>query len=180
MRDGRRLTVMGAAENNLRDVDAVLPGGVTAVVGVSGSGKSSLVFDTIYHEARRRFLETVSLGSPRLRSRPARVRDIQGLSPAVAVAQNAVNLNPSSTVATAVGVHPFLRILFARFAHRHCPACGEPATITTLDGQVAALRDHPGPRRPGRIAGLGRAGRLRPDRRAATASHVGRPGADRP
>jgi excinuclease ABC subunit A len=135
------LGIEGAAEHNLRDVDVGFGDGITAVVGVSGSGKSSLVFDTLYHEARRRFLETLSLGSPALRMRPARVRDIQGLSPAVAVAQNAVNRNPHSTVATATGVHPFLRVLYARFAQRHCPACGEAATTASLDTQVAVLRE---------------------------------------
>jgi excinuclease ABC subunit A len=135
------IRVGGASEHNLRDVDAGFGDGITAVVGVSGSGKSSLVFDTLYHESRRRFLETLSLGSPALRMRPARVRDIQGLSPAVAVAQNAANRNPHSTVATATGIHPFLRVLYARFAQRHCPACGEAATTASLDTQVAVLRE---------------------------------------
>jgi excinuclease ABC subunit A len=128
----RAVRVEGAAENNLRDVDVAFGGGITAVVGVSGSGKSSLVFDTLYHEARRRFLETLSLGSPALRMRPARVRDIVGLGPAVAVGQNVVNRNPHSTVATAAGVHPFLRVLYARFAERLCPsppsACTPPTS----------------------------------------------------
>jgi excinuclease ABC subunit A len=134
------LRVEGATEHNLRDVDVAFGAGVTAVVGVSGSGKSSLVFDTVYHEARRRFLETLSLGSPALRLRPARVRDVVGLRPAVAVGQNVVNRNPHSTVATAAGIHPFLRVLYARFGQRHCGACGVDATIATLDAQVALLR----------------------------------------
>jgi excinuclease ABC subunit A len=140
------LRVVGAAENNLRQVDADFPGGVTAVVGVSGSGKSSLVFDTLYYESRRRFLETLSLGSQPLQSRPARVRAIEGLSPAVAVAQNVVNSNPRSTVATAAGVHPYLRVLFARFADRHCRRCGEVARVAF-------------PGRPARGAGRPRNGR---------------------
>ncbi len=135
---GPDLHVQGAAENNLRDIDVTFPGGITAVVGVSGSGKSSLVFDTIYHEARRRFVESLALPTPR--SQPARVRAIDGLSPAVAVAQNVVNLNPNSTVATAVGVHPFLRVLYARFAERSCPRCGEVARTASPEVQLAALR----------------------------------------
>jgi hypothetical protein len=151
------LWIEGAAEHNLRDVDVGFGDGITAVVGVSGSGKSSLVFDTPYHELRRRFLEaeggwdlrgaSLSLGSPALRMRPARIRDIQGLSPAVAVAQNAVNGNPHSTVATATGIHPLLRVLHARFAQRRCPHCGEAANTASLDTQLATLASWPPPRR---------------------------------
>src|SRR5437588_864244 len=111
----RLITVSGATQNNLRDIDVEIGPGLTAVVGVSGSGKSTLAFDTIHHEARRRFLETLSLGSPWHRMPPARVRKITGLGPAVSVEQNTLNRNPLSTLATSAGLHPFLRILFARF-----------------------------------------------------------------
>ena len=135
------LRVDGASENNLRDVSVAIPAGLTAVVGVSGSGKSSLAFDTIHHEARRRFLETLSLGSPWLRMRPARVRSIRGLGPAVALAQNALNRNPNSTVATASGIHPYLRVLYARFAERRCPDCGTETRTTSTEQQLAFLRE---------------------------------------
>ena len=134
------LRIEGANENNLRDLTVALPPGMTALVGVSGSGKSSLAFDTLYHEARRRYLETLSLGSPSLRMPPARVRAIHGLGPAVAVAQNVLNRNPNSTVATAAGLHPYLRVLFARFAERRCPDCGAVVTRAALEDQLAVLR----------------------------------------
>ena len=120
----RPLYVEGAAEHNLADVDVSFGGGLTAIVGVSGSGKSSLAFDVVYHEARRRLLDSLSLASPWSRVPPARVRHIGGLAPAVALGQDSVIRNPSSTVATASGVHPFLRVLYARFAQRVCPGCG--------------------------------------------------------
>jgi excinuclease ABC subunit A len=120
----RVLSVQGATEHNLRDLDVEIGPGLTAVVGVSGSGKSSLAFDTVYHEARRRFLETLSLGSFVARLKPAAVKSITGLGPAVSIAQNVLNRNPQSLVATAVGAHPFLRILFSRFSEVRCPGCG--------------------------------------------------------
>src|SRR5919108_3367235 len=140
MRTNDALRIEGASENNLRDVTVSLPSGMTAVVGVSGSGKSSLAYDTLYHEARRRFLETISLGSPWLRLRPARVRAIRGLGPALALAQNVLNRNPNSTLATAIGIHPYLRVLYARFAERRCPACGAETRTTSVEEQLAALR----------------------------------------
>ncbi len=134
------IQVRGAAENNLHDVDAGFCDGLTAVVGLSGSGKSSLVFDVLYREARRRFLEIFSLRPPWLREQPARVRAIDGLRPAVAVAQNVFNLNPNSTLASALGIHPFLRVLYARFAERRCPSCGAVITVTSGEHQLAVIR----------------------------------------
>ena len=144
------IRIEGAAENNLRDVTVDLPRGLTAIVGVSGSGKSSLAFETLYHEARRRFLETLSLGSPWLRMRPARVRTIRGLGPAVSLAQNVLNRNPHSTVASAAGIHPFLRLLYARFAERRCPDCGAETVVTSTEEQLAVLRQVVGENEPGR------------------------------
>src|SRR5688572_23024120 len=133
----RELRVLGAAEHNLRDVDVAFGPGLTAVVGVSGSGKSSLAFDVVYNEARRRFVESLALGRPGGRPGAARVRRIEGLGPAVAVAQNVLNRNPSSTVATSVGLHPFFRILYARFAEVECPRCGVPVRSVSREERLA-------------------------------------------
>ena len=118
------IRIVGAREHNLKDVDVEIGPGITAVTGVSGSGKTSLVFDTLYHEARRRFLEIYALGVVAERLAPADIDDISGLGPAVALEQNLLNRNPNSTLASATGLHPLLRILYARFGQRDCPECG--------------------------------------------------------
>jgi excinuclease ABC subunit A len=128
-----RIRIRGAAEHNLKNVDVEIGDGLTVVTGVSGSGKTSLVFDTVYHEARRRFQEAFAFGSPSQRLPPARVESITGLGPAVAVGQNLLNRNPNSTMATASGLHPFLRLLYAKFGARSCPVCGEPVQVLSGD-----------------------------------------------
>ena len=95
------IQVQGARQHNLQGIDVSFGDGLTVVTGVSGSGKTSLVFDTLYHEARRRYLEVFSQGSSALRLAPANVGDIAGLGPAIGVGQNLLNRNPLSTLATA-------------------------------------------------------------------------------
>ena len=92
-----QITIRGASEHNLQDIDVEFGDGLTVVTGVSGSGKTSLVFDTLYHEARRRFLEVFSLGDG-VRLAPAKAQFIAGLGPAVAVGQNLLNRNPASVL----------------------------------------------------------------------------------
>src|SRR5512137_2630546 len=133
--------IQGAREHNLQGVDAEIGEGLTVVTGVSGSGKTSLVFDTLYHEARRRFLDIFSLGSAGARLAPANVESITGLGPAVAVGQNLLNRNPASTLATASGLHPFLRLLYAHFGERACPRCGAPLSVYTEDEIVERLTE---------------------------------------
>jgi excinuclease ABC subunit A len=135
--DERELRVLGAAEHNLRDLDVAFGPGLTAVVGVSGSGKSSLAFDVVYSEARRRFAESLALGRPGSRTRAARVRRIEGLGPAVAVAQNVLNRNSASTVATSAGLHPFFRVLYSRFAEVACPRCAVPVRSVSGEERLA-------------------------------------------
>jgi excinuclease ABC subunit A len=133
------IQIRGAREHNLQGVDVAIGDGLTVITGVSGSGKTSLAFDTLYHEARRRFLDVFSLGSAGLRLSPANVDAISGLGPAVAVGQNLLNRNPNSTLATASGLHPFLRLLYANFGRRYCPRCGASLTVLSPDEIVARL-----------------------------------------
>ena len=140
------IQIRGAREHNLQGVDVEIGEGLTVVAGISGSGKTSLVFDTLYHEARRRFLEVFELGSPKGRLAPANVEAINGLGPAVAVGQNLLNRNPNSTLATASGLHPFLRLLYAHFGERSCPRCGMALTVFTEDEILERLVE---------LAGLG-------------------------
>jgi excinuclease ABC subunit A len=135
------IRIQGAREHNLQSVDVEIGDGLTVVTGVSGSGKTSLVFDTLYHESRRRFLDVYELGSPKGRLAPANVEAITGLGPAVAVGQNLLNRNPSSTLATASGLHPFLRLLYAHFGERTCPKCGTSLSVCTEDEIIGHLTD---------------------------------------
>ncbi len=137
-----RISIRGASENNLQNLDVDFEDGLTVVTGVSGSGKTSLVFDTLYHEARRRFLESFTSGASALRLTPAAVQSISGLGPAVAVGQNLLNRNPNSSLASASGLHPFFRLLYARFGERVCAGCGARVTRLSEDAlveRVAAL-----------------------------------------
>lgn len=128
-----RVSIRGATENNLHYLDLDLEDGLTVVTGVSGSGKTSLVFDTLYHESRRRFLESFASGAAAFSLPPAAVRSITGLGPAVAIGQNLLNRNPASTLASASGLHPFFRLLYARFGQRACPACQSPLLLLSED-----------------------------------------------
>ena len=131
--------IHGAREHNLQGIEVEIGAGLTVVTGVSGSGKTSLVFDTLYHEARRRFLDIFAVGVTSTRLAPAHVDSISGLGPAVAVGQNLLNRNPNSNLASASGLHPFLRLLYARFGQRACPRCGAALQVYTPDEILARL-----------------------------------------
>ncbi len=127
------IKIRGARENNLQNIDVDISDGLTVVTGISGSGKTSLVFDTLYHEARRRFLDIFSTRNSSLRLLPAKVQSLTGAGPTIAVGQNLLNRNPLSTLATASGLHPFLRLLYANLGERRCSKCGAKNTVLKED-----------------------------------------------
>jgi excinuclease ABC subunit A len=133
------IRIRGAREHNLKNVDVRFGDGLTVVTGVSGSGKTSLVFDTLHHEAHRRFLDVFLYGRSGQRLAPAKAEAITGLGPAIAVGQNLLNRNPLSTLASASGLHPFLRLLYANYGLRHCLHCGSPLTVLTEDEIIDQL-----------------------------------------
>jgi excinuclease ABC subunit A len=135
-----KIKIRGASEHNLKSVDCDIGDGLTVVTGVSGSGKTSLIFDTMYHEARRRFLDVFNSGRSAPRLAPAHVRSLTGIGPTIAVGQNLLNRNPNSTLATASGLHPFLRLLYARFGTRHCHKCGNALLVFSEDEIVERIR----------------------------------------
>ncbi len=133
------IKIKGAREHNLKDIDVEIKDGITVVTGISGSGKSSLVFSTLYHESKRRFLNIFSRSSSS-RLNPAKVKEITGLGPAVAIEQNVLNRNPLSTLASASGIHPFLRLLYAKFGEFHCPKCDTKLNIYSDDEILDSLK----------------------------------------
>jgi excinuclease ABC subunit A len=132
------IRIKGAREHNLQTIDVEFSDGLTVVTGISGSGKTSLVFDTLYHEARRRFLDAFALGSHQ-RLSPAAVDSIVGLGPAVAIGQNLLNRNPNSNLASASGLHPFLRLLYTHYGYRSCARCGTSLSVLSEDEIVDLL-----------------------------------------
>ena len=124
-----RLLVRGAREHNLRNVNVDLPRDALVVfTGLSGSGKSSLAFDTIFAEGQRRYVESLSAYARQFLGQMDKpdVDFIEGLSPAVSIDQKSTNRNPRSTVGTITEIYDYLRLLFARAGRPHCPICGEP------------------------------------------------------
>jgi excinuclease ABC subunit A len=139
------LVVHGAREHNLKDVTVRLPrNALVCVTGLSGSGKSSLAFDTIYAEGQRRYVESLSAYARQflqMMEKPD-VDSIDGLSPAISIDQKTTSRNPRSTVGTVTEVYDYLRLLYARVGRPHCPVCGRPIAGQSLDQiveQVLAL-----------------------------------------
>ena len=138
------IVVKGAREHNLKNINVSIPREKLVVItGLSGSGKSSLAFDTIYAEGQRRYVESLSAYARQflgLMEKPD-VDQIDGLSPAISIDQKSTSRNPRSTVATVTEIYDYLRLLFARIGVPHCPVCGEPVirqTAANIIEQVAA------------------------------------------
>ncbi|MBD8058902.1 excinuclease ABC subunit UvrA [Cellulomonas sp. JH27-2] len=141
-----RLVVQGAREHNLRNVDLDLPRDKLIVfTGLSGSGKSSLAFDTIFAEGQRRYVESLSAYARQFLGQMDKpdVDFIEGLSPAVSIDQKSTNRNPRSTVGTITEVYDYLRLLFARAGTQYCPVCGERVTAQTPQQIVDKLLELP-------------------------------------
>src|SRR5512140_200726 len=122
------LFIRGAREHNLKNIDVTIPRDkLTVITGLSGSGKSSLAFDTIYAEGQRRYVESLSAYARQflgLMEKPD-VDLIEGLSPAISIEQKGLSHNPRSTVATVTEIYDYLRLLYARTGTPHCPNCGK-------------------------------------------------------
>ena len=136
------IVVQGAREHNLKDVSVTIPRNKLVVMtGVSGSGKSSLAFDTIYAEGQRRYVESLSSYARQFLGRMDKpdVDYIEGLSPAISIDQKGVSHNPRSTVGTVTEIYDYLRLLFARTGHPHCYKCGRPVERQTVQQIVDAV-----------------------------------------
>ena len=136
------LVVHGAREHNLKDIDVRLPrNALVCITGLSGSGKSSLAFDTIYAEGQRRYVESLSAYARQflqMMEKPD-VDSIDGLSPAISIDQKTTSRNPRSTVGTVTEIYDYLRLLYARVGRPHCPVCGRPIAGQSLDQIVEQI-----------------------------------------
>lgn len=136
------IRIRGAREHNLKNIDLDIPRNEFVVVtGLSGSGKSSLAFDTIYAEGQRRYMESLSSYARQFLGQMEKpeVDDIQGLSPAISIDQKSTNKNPRSTVGTVTEIYDYLRLLYARVGIPHCPNCGKVIEKQTVDQMVDIL-----------------------------------------
>ena len=123
-----KIIIKGAKEHNLKNIDVDIPRDEFVVLtGLSGSGKSSLAFDTIYAEGQRRYMESLSPYARQFLGQMEKpdVDQIAGLSPAISIDQKTTSRNPRSTVGTETENHDYLRLLYARVGHPHCPKCGK-------------------------------------------------------
>jgi excinuclease ABC subunit A len=136
------IVIRGAAEHNLKRIDLTIPRNKFIVItGVSGSGKSSLAFDTLYAEGQRRYVESLSAYARQfleMMEKPD-VESIEGLSPAISIEQKTTSRNPRSTVGTVTEIYDYLRLLFARVGKPHCPNCGKPIAAQTVQQIVDAV-----------------------------------------
>lgn len=137
------IVIKGARQHNLKNIDVTIPyGKITVITGVSGSGKSSLAFDTIYAESQQRFLASMSMAERSqfsLLEKPE-FDQITGLPPAIAISQQSVSRNPRSTVGTLTDINTLLRVLYSAIGTRHCPECGQAVIKMTADEIISCLK----------------------------------------
>jgi excinuclease ABC subunit A len=146
MAETKNLIVRGAREHNLKDINVELPRDrLIVVTGLSGSGKSSLAFDTIYAEGQRRYVESLSAYARQFLGQMDKpdVDQIEGLSPAISIDQKGTSRNPRSTVGTVTEVYDYLRLLYARVGQPHCPQCGREVNQQTAQQIVDAIVEKP-------------------------------------
>src|SRR3982074_2316589 len=134
-----RISVHGARQHNLKNISVEIPRNTfTIITGLSGSGKSSLAFDTIYAEGQRRYVETLSPYARQFLEQMEKpdVDSIEGLSPAISIEQRTTSRNPRSTVGTVTEIYDYLRLLYASIGVPHCPKCGRPIQAQTVQEMV--------------------------------------------
>src|ERR671938_282726 len=142
-----RIIIKGAKQHNLKNINLEIPKNKLIVItGLSGSGKSTIAFDTIYAEGQRRYVESLSAYARQflqMMEKPD-VDSIDGLSPAISIDQKTTSRNPRSTVGTVTEIYDYLRLLYARVGRPHCPVCGRPIAGQSIDSiveQILALPD---------------------------------------
>src|SRR5213596_2368087 len=137
-----KITVRGARQHNLKNIDVEIPRNtLTVITGLSGSGKSSLAFDTIYAEGQRRYVESLSAYARQFLDQMERpeVDVIEGLSPSIAIEQKTTTRSPRSTVGTITEIYDYLRVIYASVGVPHCPNCGKPITRQSSEQIVQSI-----------------------------------------
>ncbi len=137
-----KIVIRGAREHNLKNINVTIPRDKLVVItGLSGSGKSSLAFDTLFAEGQRRYVESLSAYARQFLDKMEKpdVDHIDGLSPAISIDQKGATHNPRSTVGTVTEIYDYLRLLYARIGHQHCPQCGREVSQQTLQQIVDAV-----------------------------------------
>lgn len=140
------LAIYGARAHNLKNISLKIPRNkLTVITGLSGSGKSSLAFDTIYAEGQRRYVESLSSYARQFLGQMEKpdVDRIEGLSPAIAIDQKSTSNNPRSTVGTVTEIYDYLRLLYARAGTVHCPQCGRVIEQQTIDQMIDQIMQYP-------------------------------------
>src|SRR5499433_2866768 len=143
---GNSIIIKGAREHNLKNIDVQIPRDrLVVITGLSGSGKSSLAFDTIFAEGQRKYVESLSAYARQFLEQLQKpdVEEIEGLPPTIAIEQRSASSNPRSTVATTTEIYDYLRVLFARAGTPHCWECGKPITSQTTSQIADAVMKYP-------------------------------------